>query len=198
MKITDNQIDRLDSLLIEGIVSLSSLPKGKNEYIDKVKNVIKGFCTENGESFPDWIDLTIPPRFVGNDERTKQSEKDYYPDLLPHFLNMLRELQAQYYSRMQLEEYRKQTHESSRQTIEAQKQTKEAQKANKWTVLAITISGFAVVVSIVALCLSTCTRTIKVDETQYQEIRQHCFISPLPICPIYSASSRIKWILALR
>ena len=119
MKITDNQIDRLDSLLIEGIVSLSSLPKGKNEYIDKVKNVIKGFCTENGESFPDWIDLTIPPRFVGNDERTKQSEKDYYPDLLPHFLNMLRELQAQYYSRMQLEEYRKQTHESSRQTIEA-------------------------------------------------------------------------------
>lgn len=51
MKITDNQIDRLDSLLIEGIVSLSSLPKGKNEYIDKVKNVIKGFCTENGESF---------------------------------------------------------------------------------------------------------------------------------------------------
>ena len=177
MKITDNQIDRLDSLLIEGIVSLSSLPKGKNEYIDKVKNVIKGFCTENGESFPDWIDLTIPPRFVGNDERTKQSEKDYYPDLLPHFLNMLRELQAQYYSRMQLEEYRKQTHESSRQTIEAQKQTKEAQKANKWTVLAITISGFAVVVSIVALCLSTCTRTIKVDETQYQEIRQHCFIN---------------------
>ncbi len=176
MTITDKQIDILDSLLIEGVASLSSSPKGKKEYIDKAKNVIKSFCTENGEPFPDWIDLTISPVFIENDELTKQSEKGYYPDLLPHFLNILRELQSQYYSRMQLEEFRKQTYESSKQTIEAQEQTKEAQKANKWTVLAIVISGFAVVVSIVALCLSTSTRTIKVDETQYQEIRQHCLI----------------------
>ena len=165
MKITDNQIDRLDSLLTEGIVSLSSLPKERKEYINKVKNEIKVFCTENDEPFPDWVDLSIPTIFIGNDERTKQSEKNYYQDLLPHFLNMLRELQNQYYSRMQLEEYRKQTLESSRQTVEAQSQTKEAQKANMWTVMALAISGFAVVVSIAAVCLSTGTRTIRVDET---------------------------------
>ena len=53
MKITDNQIDRLDSLLIEGIVSLSSLPKGKNEYIDKVKNgVVAGTWAVPQEPVP--------------------------------------------------------------------------------------------------------------------------------------------------
>ena len=44
---------------------------------------------------------------------------------------------------------------------------------------ALFISGFAVVVSIVAVCLSTCTRTIKIDETQYQEMKQHCLIDSI-------------------
>ena len=179
MTITDKQIDKLDSLILEGIIALTSLQQDQKNYIDKVNNTIKGFCVENGEAFPEWIDLTFPPIYVGDEEHTKQSAKDYYPKLLPHLLNILRELQSQYYSRMQLDEIRKQTDESSKQTIEAQKQTKETQKANKWTKWALFISGFAVVVSIVAVCLSTCTRTIKIDETQYQEMKQHCLIDSI-------------------
>ena len=176
MTITDKQIDKLDSLIIEGIIALTSLQQGQKNYIDKVNDTIKDFCVENGEAIPEWIDLTIPPIYVGDEEHTKQSAKEYYPKLLPHLLSILRELQSQYYSRMQLDEIRKQTDESSRQTIEAQKQTEETQKANKQTVKALIISGLAVVVSIAAVCLSTCTRTIRVDESQYQEIKQHCLI----------------------
>lgn len=157
MTITDKQIDKLDSLIIEGINALTSLQQGQKNYIDKVNNTIKSFCVENGAAIPEWIDLAIPPRYVGDEEQTEQSAKGYYPKLLPHMLNILRELQSQYYSRMQLDEIRKQTDESSKQTIEAQKQTKEIQKANKWTKWALVISGFAVIVSIVAVCLSTCT-----------------------------------------
>ena len=179
MTITDKQIDKLDSLIIEGIIALTSLQQGQKNYIDKVNDTIKGFCVENGEAIPEWIDLTIPPIYVGDEEQTKQSAKEYYPKLLPHLLSILRELQSQYYSRMQLDEIRKQTEESSRQTVEAQKQTKETQKANKWTKRALGISGVAVVVSIIAVCLSTCTRTIKIDETQFQEMKQHSLIDSI-------------------
>lgn len=179
MTITDKQIDKLESLIIEGVIALTYLQQGQKNYIDKVNNIIKGFCVENGEAIPEWIDLTIPPIYVGDEEHTKQSAKEYYPKLLPHLLSILRELQSQYYSRMQLDEIRKQTDESSRQTIEAQKQTIETQKSNKWTIWALVISGFAVVVSIVAVCLSTCTRTIKLDETQYKEMKQHCLVDSI-------------------
>lgn len=173
MTITDEQIEKLESLILEGIATLSSLQQSKRNYIDKAKDIIKELCNENGEVIPDWIDLAIPPIYVGDEDRTEQAANDYYPNLLPHFLNILRELQSQYYSRMQLDEVRKQTEESSKQTKEAQKQTAETQKANKWAKWALVISGIAVVVSIVAVCISTCTQTVKVDETQYQEIKQH-------------------------
>jgi len=173
MTITDKQIDILESLIVEGIIALTTLPEGKKQYIDRVKKILRVFCKENNESAPDWIELSIPPMHLGS-EFSNQSKNDYYSDLLPQLLNILRELQSQYYNRMQLDEIRKQTAESSNQTIEAQKQTLESHKANKWTKCALVISTFAVVVSIVAVCMSTCTRSIKIDETQYQEIIQHC------------------------
>ncbi|MBR1889136.1 MAG: hypothetical protein IJ816_00685 [Alloprevotella sp.] len=180
MTITDSQIGILESLIIEGEVTLNSTPKGKVNFIEKVKNTIKEFCQNNNESSPNWIDTTIPPVIVGNESLTGQAAKEhYYPNILPHFLNMLRELQSQYYMRKQLEEINKQTSESSKQTDEAKKQTEESVKqtaeaktANKWSSCAVIISTIAVVVSICALCLSTCTRTIHMDEGQYQELKQ--------------------------
>ncbi len=179
MKITDSQIDKFESLIIEGEVTLNSTPKGKADFIEKVKCTISEFCKDNNESFPNWIAITIPPVNVGDDSSTEKAQKEYYPNLLPHFLNMLRELQSQYYLRKQLEEIQKQTIESSRQTDEAEKQTAESVKqtteaktANKWSSWAVIISTIAVAVSICALCFSTCTRTIHMDENQYQELKQ--------------------------
>lgn len=179
MTITDNQIGILESLIIEGEVTLNSTPKGKVNFIEKVKNTIKDLCHNNNESSPDWIDITIPPAIVGNESLTEQAAKEYYPNLLPHFLNMLRELQSQYYMRKQLEEINKQTYESSKQTDEAKKQTAESVKqtaeaktANRWSSWAVIISTIAVAVSICSLCLSTCSRTIHMDEDQYQELKQ--------------------------
>jgi len=176
MTITDEQINKLDTLIIEGIVVLSSLQQGKKNYINKVQDIIRSFCIGNGETIPDWVDQAFPPIYIGDEEHTNQATKDYYSELLLRLLNVLRELQSQYYSRKQLDEIKKQTNESSKQTVEAQKQTIETQKANKWTKVAVVISGVAVVVSIVAVCFSTCTRTVRVDETQFQEIKQHCLV----------------------
>ena len=179
MTITSSQIEILESLILEGEVTLNSTPKGKKNYIERVKNTIKDFCQNNNESYPIWIDTTIPPVIVGNESLTEQAAKEHYPNILPHFLNMLRELQSQYYIRKQLEEINKQTSESSKQTDEAikqtaesVKQTAEAKTANKWSYCAIIISTIAVFVSICALWLSTCTRTIQMDEDQYQELKQ--------------------------
>ena len=38
MTITDKQIDILESLIVEGIIALTTLPEGKKQYIDRVKN----------------------------------------------------------------------------------------------------------------------------------------------------------------
>lgn len=181
MTITEKQINELESLIIEGIIVQNSLIQTKKNYIDKAQCVLKGFCQENHETIPVWIEIITPPVFVGDTESSQQTAKTYYSDLFPYFLNMLRELQSQYYKRMQLHECQEQTSEShtqsseiKEQTKEVQKQTIEAQKANKWTKWALWISILAVFVSIVAVCVSTYTRTIKIDETQYNDIKEHC------------------------
>lgn len=84
---------------------------------------------------------------------------------------MLRELRSGYYLRSQLEESHCQTHEAHSQTLEAEKQTAEATKANKQTTKALWLSGIAIVISVIALGGSTCTRTIKLDEKQYKELK---------------------------
>ena len=173
MTITDNQIDILESLILEGEIDLKSLPKVKHDFIVKVKNEIKNICMENEESFPGWLEITIPPVHIGNEKLTEENRLSYYPELFSHILCMLRELQSQYYMRKQLVESEKQTHEAVRQTQEAKKQTKEAHEANRKTCIALTISSFAVIVSIFAVCLSTCTRTIKVEDAQYKEIKKY-------------------------
>ena len=187
MKVNENQIDELESLILEGEIALNSVPKGKTEYVNKVKGTIKRWCDEDNGTYPDWVDLTIPPIYVGNDELTQEAATEYYPNLLPNFLNLLRELQSQYYKRKPLEEINKQTSESSKQTDEAVKQTAEAVKqtteaktANKWSFWAVVISTIAVAVSIFALCLSTCSRTIHMDETQYQELKQLLMKDKIP------------------
>ena len=181
MTITENQIDELESFITEGICVQKSSPQEKKDYIVRAQSALKGFCHENNEPIPVNIDVITPPVYVGDTERTEQIAKTYYSDLFPFFLNMLRELQSQYYKRMQLDECKKQTEqahtqscEAKEQTEEARKQTIEAQKANMWTTRAFWLSTFAIVVSIIAICVSTCSRTIKIDETQYNEIKEHC------------------------
>lgn len=171
MTIKNNQINEIETLLIEGEIALSSLPIGQKKFIDKVKEIIKKFCRENNEQIPDWVDYTIPYVSVSNEERTEQEIASYYIKLLPHFINVLRKLQFDYYNRMQLEESKKQTTEAFKQTQEARNQTFEAQRANKWAKKAFIISVFAIAVSIVAICTSMQIRTIQFNNDQFQEIK---------------------------
>ncbi len=173
MTISENQIDILESLILEGEIKLKSLPKVKQDFIVKVKNTLGDFCKENEESFPAWLEITIPPTYIGNDELTQEAKTSYHPELLSHILNMLCELKSQYYMRMQLKESVRQTYEATQQTQEAKYQTQEAHEANRKTCIALAISSFAVVVSIFAVCLSTCTRTIKIEDAQYNEIKKY-------------------------
>ena len=43
MTITDKQIDILESLIVEGIIALTTLPEGKKQYIDRVKKYYEFF-----------------------------------------------------------------------------------------------------------------------------------------------------------
>jgi hypothetical protein len=144
---------------------------GKQRYTEKVKETIIGFCHENGEPEPNWAYCSIPPVTLSDDMQTEQDVQAFYSKLLPYLLNMLCELRTGYYLSKQLEESHQQTLEAHQQTRESEKQTEEAIKANKKTTIALWFSGIAIIVSILAFAFSTCTRTIKFDESQFHEIK---------------------------
>ncbi len=171
MRINKNQIAEIESLIIEGEVSMHSSREIKRKFIEEVKERLTEFCVENNEQVPAWVVVTNPSRYIKDNQKTEQERQSFYSNLLPLFVNMLKELRSTYYLRMQLEESQKQTLEAKNQTLESEKQTKEAVKANKKTTTALWLSGIAIIVSIFALLVSTSTRTIKFDEYQYQEIK---------------------------
>ena len=179
MKISEEQFKKIEELICEGIIKKQSAPKGKVAFLKEVRDTMISIYRNNNEEEPVWIIcLPSPKTDVGN---TEYKDSDFPDKVLEYTLEMLKHLQSDYYSQKQLqytkvltEEAQKQSYEAKEQTQEVRNQTIEAQKANKWTKWAFWISVLAVSVSIVAVCISTCTRTIKIDETQYNEVKEHC------------------------
>ena len=193
MKINEGQFKKIEELICEGIITKQSASKGKVVFLQEVRDTMISIYRNNNEEEPAWvICLPSPKTDVGN---TEYKDSDFPDKVFEYALEMLKHLQSDYYSQKQLqctevlteealkqtkeahvqsEEAKKQSEEEMKQTIEAHNQTIEAQNANKWTKCALVISGVALVVSIVAMCLSTCTRTIKINDTQYQEIKDYC------------------------
>lgn len=171
MKINDESFKRIEDLICEGIVCKNNATEGKKNYTSKVLNTLCEIYEENKIETPDWIRTQMNTIVIDPEVRTAEDDTSYYNNLWDYCLQLLQDLRSSYYNQKQLEESRNQTDEAEKQTYESQKQTEEAKKSNNTAVKALVISICAVVVSIFAICISQCSRTIHIDNTQYDEIK---------------------------
>ena len=171
MIINDDSFRIIEDLIYEGIVHKNIATKGKKNYTSKVLDILCKIYDENKIEIPDWIRIHMNPYVIGSEVNTAEDDTSYYNNLWNSCLQLLQDLRSSYYTQKQLEESWKQTDEAEKQTSESQKQTEEAKKSNNTAIVALVISGLAVLVAIVAICISQCTHTIHIDDSQYNEVK---------------------------
>jgi len=171
MIINDASINTIEDLIYEGIVYKNRATEGKKIFINKVLETLSKIYDENKLEIPNWINILSNKLVIGSEIEEAQDNKSYHNDLYDYCLRLLEDLRSNYHLQMQLEESKKKTREAEKQTHEAQKQTKEAERSNNTAHWALLISMFAVVVSIFASVLSMRTHVVRVDDTQYDEIK---------------------------
>ena len=171
MRINDDTIKVIENLICEGIVCKNRAAEGKKHFVGNALSTLCRIYEENDLEIPDWIRTQMNGCKIGLEVKSVEDDTSYYNHLWDYSLYLLQDLRSSYYNQKQLEESRNQTDEAEKQTYESQKQTEEAKKSNNTAVKALVISICAVVVSIFAICISQCSRTIHIDNTQYDEIK---------------------------
>lgn len=171
MIINDESFKRIENLICEGIVCKNRATEGKKQFVGNALSILCKIYEDNKAAIPDWIRTQMNTFVISSEVKTAEDDTSYYNSSWENCLQLLQDLRSTYFAQKQLDESKKQTSEAEKQTSESQKQTEEAKKSNNTAVKALIISICAVVVSIFAICISQCTRTICIDNTQYDELK---------------------------
>ena len=171
MRINDDTIKVIENLICEGIVCKNRAAEGKKHFVGNALSTLCKIYEENDLEIPDWIRTQMNGCKMGLEVKSVEDDTSYYNHLWDYSLNLLQDLRSSYYAQKKLEECKKQTSEAEKQTLEAVSQTKEARKSNNTAIGALVISGFAVIVAIAAICVSQCTQTIHMDDSQFDEVK---------------------------
>lgn len=164
MEIRENQIQKINELINEGLVCQSFAIEGKKKYIEKVQQWLGEVCNENKESVPFWVWLiSVPKIHIRSGEDYVENGEQFYSDRLKLCMQQLEDLRLNYYQRLELEYNRE--------------QAKNAQNSLKYTQKSLRISIYGLIISIIVpilisiITITCCTSSVKLDNSQYQDLK---------------------------
>lgn len=157
MEIREDQIQGIKELIKEGLACQSFAIEGKKKYIEKVQQWLGEICNENKESIPLWVwFLSIPKIYIRSGENYIENGEQFYNERINLCIQQLEDLRLSYYLRKELEYNREQI---------------------KYTRKSLRISIYGLIASIIVPTLisiittTCCTSSVKLDNSQYQDLK---------------------------
>ena len=108
MMLNEKQINKISSLISEGVTAQKSATEAKKKYLDKVKSELVFMYNEGKAEIPSWVELIdIPVNFIR--EGSNQTDSSYPDNYVIQTIQLLKDIRTEYYLEHQLQESHKQT-----------------------------------------------------------------------------------------